>query len=530
MAIEVEVVGTGSFRGSKSNLTSYSVDEAITPLDASSGNAGVGTVTFGATEAGDSTWLLDNEIKLSDGARGEVLGRIRSLTNGDTSLRVTADSVLIRLNSEQRALPYNGTLGGALTYYMSLVGITGGFQVDPDVTARPVVLPGWTDNVLESITQLCVAQQIEMSVVYQSIVFREPRSNEAVTRREKSTGWSIDRGSPALSVEAYEYNYRWLTNALVYPNAVDSTRNGFQVDSGETLEPTTIRVSASLTSVVQPTPVAFLPPNYTGGAAYVVLGSDGLPIPVAEWNAKGGLVRVSIDPQDASAIIVDVTGMTEVGDPRAPYQVGIMSSGNNTNYPAFYVTGTGAFFDKTLLRISTGATDTQVAVGATIDNRHISTRAQLLTALIPAVRRYSGLNYSISGDAVSINRMGAGNEFATSKLSEFDSEFAGQKLSALDARGWTFADFDEFFASLVSNQFENQLFGNAGGARVARNNGFFRVDTATTTESAVTYSASLDTLMGDWDATWAGKKLAEWDATWIGHKLRDWEIQPLRTE
>lgn len=530
MAIEIAVVGTGAFAGARSNITTYSVEEAITPLDASQPSPGVGSITFGATESTDSTLLLDNEIELRDGARGITSGTIRSVTSGDVALTVTADSILSYLMAERVAQPFAGTLEGLITYYLSLVNVTTDFEVSPSIAARPVVVGGWNNSVLSALSDLCVAQQVELSVVYDKIVFRPARSNTAITRRQVSTGWSIDRGNPALSVSAYEYNYATMTNGIVYPSPLETFRDGgFQVDIGESLEPTRIDISASLSLVYQPVVVNSMGPNYTGTTGqYVVLGSDDLPIPAAEWTAKGGKLTASIDPEDPNVLIINVTGMTQANDPRAPYRVGVMSSGGGTYYGALYITGTGVSFDKQLFTVMTGATTTQVEEAPPIDNPMLSTRAQVLTAIQKAVRRYSGERYTITGEAVSVNREGAGNEFATSFLQAFNDEFSGDKLQALNDRNWKFADFDAFFASLVTDQFDNQLFGNAGGARVKGTEAWFRISNASTTQESVSYTAEIDTLWGDWDLVWSGDKLAAWDAAFAGHKLRDWDIKPLK--
>jgi len=529
VAVKVKVTGGGSFRGSESSLTDYSVQEAITPLNAAQPSSGVGTISFGATESDDSLFLIDNGIELTDGARGIVSGTVRSLTTTDFGLNVTADSILSLLNSTRTAEAYSGTLGGLITYYLGLVNIAGGFLVDASITGRTVLVGGWHNTMLNGLSDLCVAEQIEMSVVYNQIVFRPARVNVAVTTRENTRSRNLDRGSPAKAVEIYHYNYAVITNGIVYPNVSETTRNNFQVDPGERLETTRIEMSASLTSVNQPTVALFLPENYSGTTSqYVVLGNDDLPIPVAEWNDKGGSVTVTIDPEDSQFLLLDITGMDEPDDVRAPYRVGVLGSGESTYYNAFYITGTGVSFDKVKNTIFTGATNTEVEVGVTVDNPLISTYAQALTAAQKTVAQFSGINYSVSGSAVSINRAGAGNEYATSKLSAFNTEFSGDKLSVLDAMGWLFADFDAHYAALVTDLFENQAFGNVSGSRVLRDLSWFRVETATTTPGTLNYSASQDTLGADWDLVWSGHKLVDWDTTWSGLSFKDFSLKPLK--
>lgn len=535
MAIEIEVTGSGAFKGAKSNLTEYSVQEQITPIDGSAPAAGVGTISFGAVESLDSRFLMDNEIELRDGARGVASGTIREVGSGDFALNVTADTILSELMATRTVGPFEGTLEGVITYYLSLVGVSSGFQVEPSIAGRTVILGGWNDVVLTKLSELCIAQQVEMSVVYDQIVFRPLRVNEAVTKRQTSTGWSMNRGNPALSVDVYCYNYTPLTgHGTVYPSPLEQDRGGYQVDAGQTLEPIRIQTSAFMTSVDQPTPIDFLPPtNFIPPSGvddfYTILGSDDLPIPAAEWTDNGGKLHVEIDPEDPSVLVLTVTGMQlpEV-DPRAPYRVGVMSSGASTYYNALFISAQGIRYDKQLITFSTGAVGTQQVTGATIDNPFVSTPAQAATAATRAVQRFSGLNYAISGEAVSVNRQGAGNEFATAPLQAFDDKFAGQTFAdGLDAEGWSFADFDAYFASLVIDQFENQLFGNAAGARVRDLDAFFRITEATTTPGAVSYSAEMDTIVGDWDDVWSGYTFADWDTAMSGHTFRDWDIRPL---
>lgn len=523
MAITVDITGTGGILGVPSNLTSYSVQEAITPLDASLGGPGVGTVTFGATADDDSVLLLDNAIVLTDTDRGIALGTVRNPSSNDLALTVTADSLLSVLNSIQSPAPFTGTLGGAISYYMGLVGLDLHFRVSTSLSPLVVVLPGVTDVLLNTLSQLCIAYQMEMSVVNDKIIFRPARLSTATVTSKKANNWTIDRGAPALSVSIYYYDWTWDTEGLIYPSTLETPRSGFQVDIGETLEPTRIQVAASLSSVNQPIAVDFLGPSFAGGAgSYVVLGSDLLPIPHAEWDAKGGRVTVQVDPTDSTYIVINVTGMTVRNDPRAPYTVGIISDGA-TSRSAFFISGTGAISAKKLLIVNTGATNTLAPSPAPIDNPNISTLAQALTAIQKTVLRYSGVNYSISADAVSV--MGNGTESYPGNLAAFDSTFLGQKMSALDARGWKFSDFDAFFLITVSRA--GQLFGNTGGVRIPYIDSWFRIDSATITESATSYVATIDTLWDDYNTIWSGAKLSAWDTALSGHKLRDWDIRPL---
>lgn len=514
--------------GGGSNLKSYSVQEDSTPLDPGSSFGGVGQITINANTAADSM-LLIGEVVLNDGARGRTTGTVRDVNDSNGDLTVTADSILGLFNSDHIIQPYIGTLSGAINYYCDVVGIQNNVTVEAAVADRPVVYPGWNGNVWVHIKQLLAKEQVEMALVYNRVVVRVPRNITANTERTTTFGRNVNNRSAAKKVEIYYYNHQDVTQAEVYPLTTEEPTI-YQVDANEEVV-FTQQLNASLISINQPVAVDFVRnSSYSGSSGvYSVTGNDGLPITALQWTAQGGSVRVKI-MDDPSVIEITIRGasMTDY----APYRIA-MSSGASNLYNSLHLTGRGVAWDKKLITIPTGASSavTGEDVGITVDNPFISTRAQAYSLGAITAASYSGINYTISGTSYDINRYDASRDLIQATVSDFDAETgAGTLVSGFDTtwQSQTVAEFDAYWQAKVDNLWENQLFGNAAGARVLTPDANFRIDSATTTESSVQFTASLDTLVSDFDPIWPGATVADFDAQFAGKLVKDFAIIPLR--
>jgi hypothetical protein len=63
-------------------------------------------------------------------------------------------------------------------------------------------------------------------------------------------------------------------------------------------------------------------------------------------------------------------------------------------------------------------------------------------------------------------------------------------------------DFNVYWNDQITSLWENQLFGNAPGARLIEDDANFRITSATTTEGTVQYTAALDTTVKDFNDEW----------------------------
>lgn len=533
MPIEIEITsGSGRFAGLKSNITSYSQTEEATPLAAGDSSGGVGTLQFGAIETPESPWLQGAHIDLRDTGNGLTRGIVRNISSTDGPLSVNADSIISLSNVTRYIAPFDGTLGDAFEYYLSLVDITTDFLVDISIASRPVVFPGGNSDVWLWLKQMCVAQQVEIALVYGNIVLRPARANTSNIVRATTLGWAIDSRSAARTVEVNYYNSAHVTDAIVYPVPSQPDPSILQVDANEELAPVIITLDTHLSSVNQPTQVTAISPNpYTGTTGqYVVVGNDGLPIPPAQWTANGGSLTVEIGEQP-NQLIIRLKGSSDTQ--YAPFRIA-ESSGDSTFYSALYITGDGTQTTKDSIILHTGASEgtTQQLVGVTVDNPLISTRSQAATAGLLAVNMYAGTKLTMSGTAVRVNRAGSGGQYAGPTIALFNANTTGDRPAISDFNtywtGKTFSEFNDYYNSLVTSNYDNQQFGNAAGSRIRYRDAYYRMTSATITQEALTNMAAIrDTIIADHNETWDGQTIAEWNAEWAGRTFNEYDVRPL---
>lgn len=517
--------------GKTSNVTSFSVQEDATPLDPGSSAGGVGTITVGVLEEGPDYPLMVGGVVLADGARGKTSGVVRSTSGNDGSVTVVADSVLSLFNTDRTIPPYVGTLSGAINAYCDLVGISNSVVVDPSIASRPVVYPGGYGNVWVRVKQMLSAEQVEMALVFNNIHVRPLRLLEADMSRATTSGWSVSGETAARSVEVNWYDTRTGSQLEVYPVPGEEPQI-IVVDAAETqvIEQT---LSASLWTVNQPVMSAFVNnQSYEGtSGVYSVVGSDDLPIQPAQWTAAGGHLGVELT-EDNRTIKITVRG---ADIPHlSPFRIA-MSSGASNYYNSLHITGQGVAWETHTVTIPTGApsSTTSTETGVTVENPYICSLAQAYNAGVHTARAYSGLQYTVSGSAFALNRS-SGNErdLIRATVEDFDDAYGvGFTIADFDDEwsGQTFADFDAYWVEQFEFLWENQLFGNAPGARILDTYANFRITNTTTTESSVQYTAELDTTVADFDAAWAGGgTVADFDAVFPYYTCQEFSIVPLR--
>lgn len=514
--------------GNGDNLKTYAVQEDSTPIDPGSSFGGVGQITVTANSAEDSALLL-GEVVLSDGNRGKTTGTVRSLTSTNGDLSIVADSILGLFNSDHLVKPFRGTFAAAIQYYCDLVGIPNDVTVEETLANRQVTYPGWDGNVWVHIKQLLASEQVEMALVYNRVIVRPLRTITANMDRTTTYGWQANNQSSSKKVEIYYYNHAYRVQGEIYPLLTEEATI-YQVDAGETVK-FTQQLNASLVRVNQPVAVDFVSDQTYDGSngVYSIAGNDGLPITAAQWRGQGGKVSVAIT-DDPSIIEISITGasMTEY----APYRLA-MSSGGSNFYNSLHITGEGVFWNKKLLTLQTGATSavTGEEVGITVDNPFISTLTQAYSLGGKTAAAYAGINYTVNGTAYDINRDDASRDLIRATIADLNTSIPGGTQTSVFNTEWTgqtIADFNKFWQATVDTLWENQLFGNAAGARILTRDANFRIDSATTTESSVQFTASLDTLVADLNDKWAGATIADFNSQFAGKLLKDFSMIPLR--
>lgn len=512
------------------NLKNFSVQEDATPIEPSSSFGGVGRISFDINET-PNTRLMIGQVTLVDGTRGKTSGSIKTLSGSNGDVSVGADSALGLFNTERTTAPFVGTLGAAVQYYCDLVGITNDVVVESSITSRPVVYPGFRGNVWVNLKQMLVKEQVEIALVFNRVYVRPLRLLDANLNKSLSAEWSLENTSAARAIEIYYYNHVYGSQREVFP--VPSSDSGVPFSSlaaGET-RTEIIRLDGSMSSVNQPVyQTTVLNQSYAGtNGVYSAFGNDNLPITASQWAAQGGRLTVAIG-EDPSTLEVTVTAPNYAA--LAPYTIGVSAGGSST-FNSLHITGRGVTWTKELLRLPTGATNvtTSDEVGVTIDNPFVSTREQAYSLGLKAAGAYAGTSYTIGGSAININRnedgraliqatIGDFNEQVTpgTSIADFNTEWAGQDIAA----------FNAYWQAQVDNRFQNQLFGNAIGARVSSREAYFRIVSTTTTEDTIQFSAELDTLVGDFNPVWTGGTVAQFNEQFVGYTCKDFSIVPLR--
>lgn len=521
----------GSLLGQPSNTTSnlhgFSVQEDATPIDPGSSEGGVGTISVSIDDSPSAKRYLGG-IVLADGSRGKTSGIVRSIQATDGIVSLSADSILGLFNTEKTIMPFVGTLSQAVQYYCDLVGIPNDVQVHSSVASRSVTYPGGLGNVWVRVKQMLAAEQVEMALVFDRVYVRPLRTIKADLSRLSTAGYTLSNDGAAKSVEVNYYTTSSGTQMEVYPRK-DEDAQIIVVDAGD-VQVIEQPVNASLTSVNQPVPTYFVNdrPYPSTQGVYAVSGVDDLPIQPAQWTAAGGSLKVEIT-DDPSILRITVTG-ANLPD-LSPFRIA-MSSGSSNHYNSLHITGTGVSWVKDSVTIVTGASGatTSSDVGVVVDNPYIRTAAQAYSTGMKTAASYSGVQYNVSGTAFALNRTGDNRELIQMTIADFNAETVGDTFADFNAEwsGQTFADFNASWQNRADLLWENQLFGNAPGARVFEDEAAFRVTRATTNESSVQFTANLDTIFQDFNPVWAGSTIADFNAQFVGYTFKDFSVVPLR--
>lgn len=491
--------------------TDYEVSEDATSVNPHDLNGGVGAITLTVSALENSRRAKGLSVHLADDTQGSTEGVIGSVSGSEDEYTLAIDTNLYLLTAHRFARPYNGTLGGLFDYYFSLVGIQNGFIVDSAIINKSVTVPGWEGIVWDKIKEVCVARHIEIAVVSDNIIVRPVRKFVANNDNELSTEWSTDNDNRAQSVDIMYYNNQFKSAGLIYPldhdfisprietvdaSATITVEYNLSVGSGEP------GLGVSISTIDQPECITSSSIDYNGPSSYSVLDKRGKVVKAGTWKNGGGKVKVDIS-DDRSAITVSITGMRDVT--RGPYTIAVPASSSQESLSSLVLWGSGVFYDKKVLTIPTGNTAVNSATesGGTIDNPFINTLgdAAIIGSWAAAALVDGGSSIQVS--ALNVNRTGPKENYNFPTILDFNLDNTGTvgEFNTLWA-GKGAWDLNNHLISLVANEFDNQGFGNIAGARVYNEEAWYRIRTATINDEGVSYTADLDTTVGDFNAIW----------------------------
>lgn len=521
MGFKAEIYNSGDVKVLDVELSSFSVQEAATPLAAVDSSGQVGTVSLGIPRPDPDTtpnhpiivfginYLKGKVIRIRDSRKGFTLGKIDSVQQSNSSgeIQVTALSRLGNLNVYNlQTQPFVGSLDSAFRYYASLAGETTDILIDPEVSGRTVALPGWNGELWYNLKRLAAAIQCDISLVSGIIVLRPVRKRVATRGRDVDRTLQMSGGNLAQFVEVYQYSNTPITNALVYPpGGWSEDVSIINVNSGESVQEI-LQLSASVSSITQPVMQTFVSRRYDSSSVFTVVGDDGLPISPDAWARNGGSLSVSIN-EDTTSLTVKVQAPTGLpnrdGSEIGVYSISLSSDFSTGRYSTLRIIGTGVGFDKEIIRVPTGigSSETGTEVGVTIDNPFLSSRDEVMSAASWATKEFNGSLMKISGTVVSVNRLGDSGSLEQKPYQFVQDLYAGEtyaQVQTLNAAE-TYLSLQEKLNAGSDSLFENQVFGNVNGARVwdKASQRWYRIRSATINDTSISFEADDDLIHAD---------------------------------
>lgn len=521
--------------GQRIQASNYRILESSTPLAGGDSSGGVGTIEVDVTKLPYNPIGLnaEEELSLVDTNRGSTLGTVRDIgasQEAGARYNVMASNRLGELNIETQVLPFNGTLANAFAYYCSLANLTSGISVDPAIASTAVRFPGWNGNLWNHMKMMATAVNADLNLISNNIVLRPVRRFEAIRNREVQTTAGVSSTDLALKQEVVWYKTQYITNGLIYPAGgwrADITP--LSVSAGETVE--TILddgkdVMSSIFSVNQPTAVTSVAPDYTAASVYTVVGDDGIVIQPAQWRDYGGSLTVSVTP-DTRGILVKLTGATGLaqasGEPIKTFRIGLASgTSSNDTYSTLRLVGRHIRMEEQSLILPTGVPEyrTGQEFAPTIENPFLNTLEAAYSAGVRGARRYAGRTMTVSAGVSALNKRGNTGTANYPPYSYVQGLWAGKTYAQVktERAGATYAQVQAQFYAAVQDTFDNQIFGNAPGARFwdEESKRWYRVRQSTVAWGNISIEGDDDLLHSDMQKKFAGMTYGQVNARYNG--------------
>lgn len=534
MTVDIRIDGVTEY-----DASTYSIVEDATPVDISDATGGYGQITIGLPDHVNVARARGAVIDVEDSRNGTTVGTARTPSATAFGKQIVADSRLAPLNNDRTAAYYTGTLEGAITYYLSLVDITAGIFIEPELRDTPVALRGWFGNVWDHMRKLAATFRFEVTVTSDNIVFRRTRTREAETYRDANIDWSMDDSQLAERVELYWYDQPTVSaSTLLYPlGGWNPDVNIVTVEAGKTetvdvdLHPDGDETGpgASVLSVQQPVCVASVSKTHASSSVYCVAGNDGVIIPPAQWLAGGGSVTVAIG-EDGASLIITVTGSRETQ--YAPYRI-MMPSGTTEGYSSLRLVGQAMSYTRRRIELPTGCPPGEAAqdMAATVDATFITNYGDAFLALANAGQRYGAPKKVLQVTSGGINRVGSLDSYRYQTIDDWRADYTGMTINDWRAQyaGVRASAWNTAWKSTTRENFDNQAFGNVVGARREFEGTMYRIRSSTITPQNVTYTAEGDTTLDDFRAAWAGRTIDDWRVIQAGLRASDFNAAPLAT-
>ena len=507
-----------SLNGKLLEVGSYSISEASTPLAGGDSSGAVGAISLSDVYAKNGNDILptdiEGELEFLDTARGSSLGTTRVMTRNKASRlwEIEGDSRLGEFMIEVQVQPFVGDLEGAFLYYASLANISSDVIVDDALKTQVVNFPGFSGNLWQRMKELAIGVGADLNLISGVVVLRPVRKFEAIRERDIDSDWTIDGTNLALKQEVvwYDTEYKW--DHLIYPpGGWNNEVRVLSVNAGETVE-YRLETGASIMWVEQPIILTSVAPDFDGYSVYTVVGDDNLPIQPAQWADYGGSLTVEIS-DDTRELVVKMTGPVGLvqinGSDMKTFRIALTAGTSDSTYSTLRLVGEAVTLNEQSIILDTGVEPfrTGQEFAPTIDNEFLNNINSAYSAGVRGARRYAGRSFTLSSTVTELNKRGA-NGVATyptyaDAYAQFEAyDYAGVKTLQ---SGNSYADVRADLYASVETDIENQLFGNAPGARVWDRDSarWYRIREVTTSWGESNFQADDDTLWSDFNE-WAG--------------------------
>ncbi len=511
--------------GSVYEVSQYSVEEASTPLAAGDSSGQVGSISFNIPKPDEFMQpsnpinvyglmhLIGKEVKLTDTYKGYTIGTIQSAQySADNSvIQIAALSRLVDLNIYNVQVdPFTGFVSDAFEYYLSVANITTGFVVldteDRELSTEVVAFQGWEGELWYNLKQIATAIDCDISLVSGLIVLRPIRSHVATRGRDISRSIAINSGNFAKYIDVYYYNNTSVTDEIIYPaGGWNSTVEIISVNAGEVLEKD-LQLSASVSSIVQPTMQTYVGPYDNASSVYTIVGDDGVPIPPALWANSGGRLTLSINPDSKSLklIVIAPSGLMKGNNTEIQsFSIALSDDSGSARYSTLRILGTGVVYNKQVKRFPTGVSASQASseIGITIDNPFLSSIDDVNRTGIRAIRKYNGSEYALTGSVVSVNSLGDTGIVTGYDYEHFAALYPGDTYEEVELAqdGATYFEVVQTLNEGITDSLSNQVFGNVAGSRIwdSISKRWYRIRSSTLDYSSISFTAEDDLMHED---------------------------------
>lgn len=422
MAVSAVFIGESLAKLEQYPVSDISIDASSVPIIGgdSSGGTGSMSVTVAMPDKYSDGYfessihragifsVIGNSLISATGASsslGEIVGVSHS-GNSRSELSLSINTVLNQLNVHgMQTGPIVGTLGDAIREYLFIAGFTFPISIHVNLRSIPVEFPGWSGELWYHLKMLAMAYRFDIVEANGGLNFVPLHRTHIERLSLLDYSASSQRGNLAQYVDVIQQNNHAFANELVYPPGGWTTDTPvIKVNAGEYAEEV-IQLSSSVSTIQQPQMKTFVPKEggFTG-SVFTVVGNDGLPITPKAWEARGGMLRVTINP-DTTSLTVHMRGPTGLpsinGGELTSFGIALSSGTNDGDYSTLRIVGSGVAYLPEVRRIPTGipASQTSTEVGETIDNPFLSDAEIVNRIGWSTASRYNGTEIKLSYSA-----------------------------------------------------------------------------------------------------------------------------------